>query len=213
MAVDLLEHRLEPREQRVAGRVVGGELLDAERGEVAIARAPQRRDLIDAALDRGLAIRILREQRLLRRGDVGAGDRVIGLGVGRRRLRRHGRRPARVTGHDEDDRQPLEHAANVLQHDIEPVAERLFLEIELALEPAARLVAELAVAEQGVQHLTLLGDDVDQQVVDRLVELVGCIGGRVTLAFDRGAHVRDDRLGDLRSFAIASSRRVPISAT
>ena len=90
--VHLLVQRLQALEQRIARLRLGDELLDAERGEVAIARAPQRRDLIDATLDRGaMRLAVLRDELRFRIGDRRFVDRSIcGVASGRDRFRAGG---------------------------------------------------------------------------------------------------------------------------
>src|SRR5690606_32307585 len=120
VAAHLLVDLLEPCEQRVARLLVRDELLEAERDDVAIARAPQRRDLVDAALDRrAMRLAVLGNELRLRLGDCLRIDRLVLGARGRGRLGRRGRFGTRLrrllltAGSDEEGEPQSTHVARL----------------------------------------------------------------------------------------------------
>jgi hypothetical protein len=92
VAVDLLDRRLQPIEQRIERLWLRDELREAELGEVAIPCAPHRGDLLETARDPRLVLRAeLREQLRLRRRDLVVLHRAR-RGTRSRRRRRGDRR-------------------------------------------------------------------------------------------------------------------------
>src|SRR5206468_3449254 len=66
---------------------------------------------------------------------------------------------------------PHEAAQEPDAHRFELVAQGFLFEIEVALESAARLVAELPLAEQAMQDVALLADDLDLELLDGALDV------------------------------------------